>query len=106
MTGESPLNDRRQHLILCGLGHVGERVFALLAALGEPIVAISVLLFMGRHPAGGHASAPDDRRMILCGRRPGALRFEPLASGQPLTEMEEWIGIRWYRLHQPNDTPC
>ena len=65
-----------------------------------------LVFFMGSHPPGGQAPAPDDRRMILCGRRPGALRFEPLASGQTLTEMEEWIGIRCYRLHHPDKTPC
>ena len=41
MTGANPFIDRSQHLILCGLGHVGERVFALLAALGETIIAIN-----------------------------------------------------------------
>ncbi|MEI8289184.1 MAG: NAD-binding protein [Verrucomicrobiota bacterium] len=31
----------QQHLIVCGLGHVGERVYSLLAALGEHVVVIN-----------------------------------------------------------------
>jgi glutamate dehydrogenase/leucine dehydrogenase len=41
MINEVPPIAWEQHIILCGLGHVGERVYALLAALGERVVVIN-----------------------------------------------------------------
>lgn len=41
MSGKSQSANGEQHIIVCGLGHVGERVFALLAAMGERVVAIN-----------------------------------------------------------------
>jgi Trk K+ transport system NAD-binding subunit len=31
----------QQHVIVCGLGHVGERVYSLLASLGEQVVIVN-----------------------------------------------------------------
>ena len=65
-----------------------------------------LIFFRGRRAPIGQPDAPLDPRNILCGRRPGATTFEPLPPGQALSEMEEWIGVRWHKLQHPKASPC